>query len=98
MSLTKEDVLKIAKLSRIECNSEEIDEMQKELNDIFKHIDELNEVNTENIKPLIQINSEVLELREDEIKPSLSQEEAMRNSPETLEGLLIVPKVVGGEE
>ncbi len=98
MSLTKEDVLKLAKLARIEYKDEEVEKMQKELNDIFNHIDKLNEVNTDNIKPLIQINSDILELREDEIKVSLSQKEAMKNSPETLEGLLIVPKVVGGNE
>lgn len=97
MSLTREEVLKVAKLSRLELKEEEIEKIQVDLNDIFKYIDELNEVETENITPLTQINREITQFRKDQVKPSLTQEEAMKNSPEVAEGMLVVPKVVGEE-
>lgn len=97
MSLTREEVLKVAKLSRLELKEEEIEKIEVDLNDIFKYIDELNEVETENITPLTQINREITQFRKDQVKPSLTQEEAMKNSPEVAEGMLVVPKVVGEE-
>ena len=97
MSLTREEVLKVAKLSRLELKEEEIGKFQIDLNNIFKYIDELNEVDTENVAPLTQINREITQFRKDEIKESLTVEEAMKNSPEMAEGMLVVPKVVGEE-
>jgi aspartyl-tRNA(Asn)/glutamyl-tRNA(Gln) amidotransferase subunit C len=95
--LTTEDILKIAKLSRLEFNDVEIEKFKSDLNNIFTYIDELSEVDTTSVEPLTVINVNSPEYREDIIKPSLSQEESMRNSPSKAEGMLIVPKVVGGE-
>lgn len=97
MSLTREEVLKVAKLSRLELKEEEIERFQSDLNNIFRYIDELNEVETENVAPLTQINREITQFRKDEIKQSLTVEEAMKNSPEVAENMLVVPKVVGEE-
>lgn len=97
MALTREEVLKIAKLSRLEFKDEEIERFQNDLNNIFKYIDELNEVDTSMVEPLTQISLEINAFREDFIKESLTQEEAMKNSPSQAEGMLVVPKVVGGE-
>ncbi len=98
MSLSREEVLKIAKLSRLEFKEEEIENYRTSLNTILKYVDELAEVNTDNVEPLTQINSQVTALRDDVVKTSLSQEESMKNSPAKVDGMLIVPKVVGGEE
>lgn len=97
MALTREEVLKIAKLSRLEFMDEEIAKFQEDLNNIFSYIDELNEVDTKSVEPLVQVNHMMNNFREDLVKPSLTQEEAMLNSPSKVDGMLIVPKVVGGE-
>ncbi|MBP9510128.1 MAG: Asp-tRNA(Asn)/Glu-tRNA(Gln) amidotransferase subunit GatC [Fusobacteriaceae bacterium] len=97
MALTKEEVLKIAKLSRLEFMDEEIVKFQEDLNNIFNYIDELNEVDTQSVEPLVQVNHMMNNFREDLVRPSLTQEEAMLNSPSKVDGMLIVPKVVGGE-
>ncbi|MGL6065034.1 MAG: Asp-tRNA(Asn)/Glu-tRNA(Gln) amidotransferase subunit GatC [Fusobacteriaceae bacterium] len=97
MGLSREEVLKIAKLSRLEFKDEEIERFQEDLNNIFVYIDELNEVDTSMVEPLTQISLEISDFREDLIKKSLTQEESMKNSPSQAEGMLIVPKVVGGE-
>lgn len=97
MSLTREEVLKIAKLSKLEFKEEEIVKFQEDLNNIFSYIDELNEVNTDLVEPLTQINIQGNRLREDEIRESLTQKEAMSNSPSSVDGMLVVLKVVGGD-
>ncbi len=97
MALTREEVLKIAKLSKLEFRDEEIVKFQEDLNNVFSYIDELNEVDTEHVAPLVQVNHMLNNFREDVVRPSLTQEEAMHNSPSKVDGMLIVPKVVGGD-
>lgn len=97
MALSKEEVLHVAKLARLEFSPEEIEKYQQELNDILNYIDMLGEVDTEETKPLSQINDDVNNLREDIIRKSLTVEEALKNAPEAEDGAIIVPKVVGGE-
>ncbi|MGX6591567.1 aspartyl/glutamyl-tRNA(Asn/Gln) amidotransferase subunit C [Cetobacterium ceti] len=95
MSLSREEVLNVAKLARLQFKDEEIEKFQTQLNDILGYIDILGEVDTASVSPLVQVNDDVNNLREDEIKPSLTAEEAMLNAPEAEDGALIVPKVVG---
>lgn len=97
MSLTKEEVLKVAKLSKLEFKPEEIEKFQQDLNNIFSYIDELNEIDTTHVEPLTHVSSEGMKLREDIVRASLTQEEAMLNSPSKVDGMLIVPKVIGGD-
>ncbi|MGL4403199.1 MAG: Asp-tRNA(Asn)/Glu-tRNA(Gln) amidotransferase subunit GatC [Fusobacteriaceae bacterium] len=97
MALTREEVLNVAKLSRLEFGDEEIAKFQVDLNNILKYVDELSEVDTDGVEPMVQANHLGNNFREDEVKASLSQEEAMKNSPVRIDGMLVVPKVVGGE-
>lgn len=96
MSLSKDEVLHIAKLARLEFSPEEIEKYQQELNDILNYIDMLDEID-EDIKPLSQVNDDTNNLREDIVKKSLTVEKALSNAPEAEDGAIIVPKVVGGE-
>ncbi|WP_163469372.1 Asp-tRNA(Asn)/Glu-tRNA(Gln) amidotransferase subunit GatC [Fusobacterium sp. IOR10] len=95
MALTKEEVLNVAKLARLEFSPKEIEKYQKELNDILNYIDMLDEVDVSETTVLSQVNDDVNNLREDVIKDSLSVEEALSNAPESIDGSLIVPKVMG---
>ena len=95
MALTREEVLKIAKLSKLEFKEEEIEKFQIELNDILKYIDILDEVDTQNIEPLMYVNHDVNNFREEENLESLSLEKALLNAPESAENAVVVPKVVG---
>lgn len=97
MSLSKEEVLHVAKLARLEFSPEEIEKYQQELNDILNYIDMLGEVDTEEVSPLSQVNNDVNNLREDSVRKSLTVEEALKNAPMAEDGAVIVPKVVGGE-
>ena len=95
MSLTKEEVLKIAKLSKLSFEEVEIEKFQVELNDILKYIDMLNEVDTSEVQPLVYINDVVNNFREKEEKSSIEIEKVLLNAPESAENAIVVPKVVG---
>jgi len=95
MALTKEEVLKVAHLARLEFEEERIESFQTELNSILTFVDKLQELNTEGIEPLTQVNHQVNNLRKDEIKESLNRDKVLKNAPQKDEGMFIVPKVVG---
>lgn len=95
MSLTKEEVLKVAHLARLEFKEEEIEKFRGDLNNILSFIEKLQEVDTEGVEPMYQVNNLSNVLRKDEIKESLDKEEALKNAPQKDDGMFIVPKVVG---
>lgn len=95
MALTIEEVLNVAKLARLKFQPDEIEKFQIELNDILGYIDMLNEVETEEVTAMTQVNSQVNNLREDKVKESLTVEKALSNAPDSGDGAIIVPKVVG---
>ena len=95
MALTREEVLKIAKLSKLSFEEKEIEKFQIELNDILGYIDMLNEVDTSKVEPLVYINDVVNNFREKEEKKSLEITKVLLNAPESDENAIVVPKVVG---
>lgn len=95
MALTREEVLKIAKLSKLAFEEKEIEKFQIELNDILGYIDMLNEVDTSQVQPLVYINDAVNNFREKEEKPSQEIAKVLLNAPESAENAIVVPKVVG---
>ena len=95
MALTREEVLKIAKLSKLSFEEKEIEKFQIELNDILGYIDMLNEVDTSKVEPLVYINDVVNNFREKEEKTSLEITKVVLNAPESAENAIVVPKVVG---
>ena len=95
MALTREEVLKIAKLSKLSFEEKEIEKFQIELNDILGYIDMLNEVDTSKVEPLVYINQAVNNFREKEEKSSLEIEKVLLNAPESAENAIVVPKVIG---
>ena len=68
--------------------------MLKDMNSILDWVEQLNEVNTDKVKPLANISSSILPQREDTAKDVNSTEEILKNSPDKLEGYFAVPKVV----
>lgn len=69
-TLTKEQVLHIAKLARLTLAPEEVDRMAKELSSILNYIEVLGEVDTSNVEPTAQVTGIVNALRKDEVKTS----------------------------
>ena len=94
MKIDNNTTLKIAKLSRIKININEVDELSTQLSSILKWVEQLNEVNTDNVKPLSNVSISDLPLREDKEVTQDSSEEVLKNAPELLENYFVVPKVV----
>ena len=94
MTINKEAVKKISKLSRIASNDEFETSMIKDLNTILKFVDQLNEVDTKNIEPLSSVVEQKLFQREDVVKKMNEKEEILKNSPNKNENYFVVPKVI----
>lgn len=95
MSVTKKDVEHIAKLANLEFTDAEKETLTHEMNEILQHIEKLNALDTSNVEPLSQVIETNNVFREDEVKPSIPTEEALKNAPEKTEEHFKVPKVIG---
>ncbi len=94
MSLSLQDVKKIAKLARIKMSEEEIQKYQGELNKIFDWIEQLSEVNTDNTDPMYSVVDQPLALRKDQISDGGIRDKVLQNAPDSKYGFFVVPKVV----
>ena len=94
MKIDKNTILKIAKLTRVKINNNEIAELSNQLSSILDWVEILNEVNTENIKPLSNVSKSKLYLRKDEKNKEDQSNEVLSNAPEKLENYFVVPKVI----
>ena len=94
MTIDLKTIKHIAKLSRISVDDEKAKKLAGDLNSIFDFIEKLNELKTDQIKPLTSIPETSLKLRNDEIKSQNMREEIIKNSPEKNEDYFVVPKVI----
>ena len=94
MTIDLKTIKHIAKLSRISVDDEKAKKLAGDLNSIFDFIEKLNELKTDQIKPLTSIAETSLKLRNDEIKSHNMREEIIKNSPEKNDDYFVVPKVI----
>lgn len=95
MAVTKSDVEKIAELARLKFSDEELENFTHQMNDILSYMDKLNELDTENVKPLSHPVEQANVFREDELRPSILTGDALKNAPDKSETHFKVPKVIG---
>ena len=94
MSIDKDKIKNVSKLAMISVDEKKIDSLTKDLNSIFKFIEKLNELNTDNVEPLSSILNEPLRSRKDEINDGKIREKILKNSPQKNEEFFVVPKVI----
>ena len=94
MSIDKDKIKHISKLARISVDSKKTDTLAKDLSSIFKFIEQLNELNTDKVKPLSSILNEPLRVREDVVNDGKIREKILNNSPQKNEEFFVVPKVI----
>jgi aspartyl-tRNA(Asn)/glutamyl-tRNA(Gln) amidotransferase subunit C len=94
MALTEEDALHVAELARLSLTPEEVDGLTRQLNDILAYVEKLQEVDTTGVSPMARVIPVFNMLREDEVKPCLSREEALANAPAQEEGAFVIPRVI----
>ncbi len=88
-------ISKLERLSRLELAVEERAQIKVDLNNILQMVDTLEELNTDDVEPLIYMNEEHKAPREDIISNELPHEAAIANAPVSSEsGHFLVPKVM----
>ena len=94
MSLSTQDVKKIAKLSCIKITEEEAAKYQVELNSIFQWIEQLQSVNTDGVEPLCGVEGQMTKTREDVVTDGDKRDQVLKNAPVAKYGYFAVPKVI----
>ena len=94
MDLNKDTTKKIAQLAKLSFSEEELEEIQHDLSQMIGFVEKLNEIDTTGIEPLTHVGKVENRLREDEVKGSISTEEAFKNAPSTTDQFFTVPKVI----
>jgi aspartyl-tRNA(Asn)/glutamyl-tRNA(Gln) amidotransferase subunit C len=84
----------IAHLARLDFNDASKTEILNDLNRMLAWVDKLNELDTENVEPLIYMTEEKNILREDEPEITISQKDALKNAPKKDSDYFKVPKVI----
>ncbi len=95
MAVTLKDVEHIAELARLKFSGVELENFTHQLNQILKYVEKLDELDTENVEPLSHPIEGNNAFREDELRPSISREEALKNAPDSDDEFFKVPKVIG---
>ena len=85
---------KLAHLSRLQFNETEKKEIKTDLQRMIAFVEKLNELNLDGVEPMLHMSDEVNVLREDEVKGSVSREDALKNAPLHDEQFFKVPKVI----
>jgi aspartyl-tRNA(Asn)/glutamyl-tRNA(Gln) amidotransferase subunit C len=88
------DVKYVAHLARLSLSPEEEQRIGEQLGAILGYIEKLKEVDVTGVEPTAHAFPLVNVVRADEVRPSLSNEEALRNAPAQANGLFVVPKIV----
>ena len=88
------DVKYVAHLARLSLTPEEEQKIGAQLASVLGYIEKLKEVDVSGVEPTAHAFPLVNVARPDEVRPSMSREDALRNAPAQANGLFIVPKIV----
>ncbi len=94
MNIDQQTVHKVADLARIEIKDNEVDALTVEMNKILTFMEKLNELDTENVKPLVYMNEQANVWRSDVAKNEISTTEGLKNSAVHNENFFFVPKII----
>lgn len=94
MTISREDIEKVAVLARIRLDEEQIPALEKDLGNILKLVDQLSAADTDNVEPLAHPLDAVQRLRADEVTESNQREAFQAIAPAVENGLYLVPRVI----
>ena len=93
MAITREDVLHVAKLARLELSEPEVERMQEQLSAILEAVGKVAQLDLSDVEPTAHPLDLVNVLADDVPRPSLPREEALANAPDPEDGFFGVPAV-----
>jgi aspartyl-tRNA(Asn)/glutamyl-tRNA(Gln) amidotransferase subunit C len=94
MSLSRDDVAKVALLARLRLTGEELDRFTGQLNSIVDFVAQLGELDTRDVEPLAHGVEVRNVFRDDFVGPSLPREQALANAPRRDAECFLVPAVL----
>jgi aspartyl-tRNA(Asn)/glutamyl-tRNA(Gln) amidotransferase subunit C len=94
MAITRETVLHVARLARLELADDEVTRMQRDLVNILGHVEQLSALSTEGVPETAHVASERAPARPDEVAAVLDNETALREAPRKTAGAFAVPGFV----
>jgi aspartyl-tRNA(Asn)/glutamyl-tRNA(Gln) amidotransferase subunit C len=95
MAITREDVLHVAALARVEIPEGDVEAVSEQLGAILEAVGKVSELDLSDVEPMTHPLDLANEWAEDEPHRSLSREEALANAPDPHEGSFRVPAVGG---
>jgi aspartyl-tRNA(Asn)/glutamyl-tRNA(Gln) amidotransferase subunit C len=94
MSITPEEVLKIANLARLQIKEDEVEQYAKDLSSIIGLVEQMNAIDTKDILPMAHPLDATQRLREDEVREENQRDKFQAVAPAAEKGLYLVPKVI----
>ncbi|KKB35726.1 Asp-tRNA(Asn)/Glu-tRNA(Gln) amidotransferase subunit GatC [Bacillus thermotolerans] len=92
--ISEEQVRHVAHLARLAVTDEEVERFTAQLDSIIEFAEQLNELDTENVKPTAHVLDMKNVLREDKSAPGLPREEVLKNAPDHENGQIKVPSII----
>ena len=94
MSISREDIEKVAVLARIKVDDEQVSALEKDLGNILDLVDQLGAADTDSVEPMAHPLDAVQRLRPDVVTETNQREAFQAIAPATEDGLYLVPKVI----
>lgn len=94
--LTREEIQRVAVLARLKLSDAELDSLTSELAQILGHMDQLNELDTDDVEPMVHAIELKNVFRADAVRESLPRDEALANAPKSDGRYFQVPQILEG--
>ena len=94
MKISKEEVLYVANLARLEISAVEIEKLTGQIGEILAYVDQLNQVDTTGVSGTSHAVPLTNAFRKDVVQPHLAREDVLANAPQQEDGGFVVPKVI----
>ena len=94
MKIDDKMISKISGLANLEFGEDEKEKIRQDLEQILTFVEKLNELDTENVEPLVYISENRDVLREDHAEKTITTEQALLNAPEIKDNFFKVPRVI----
>jgi aspartyl-tRNA(Asn)/glutamyl-tRNA(Gln) amidotransferase subunit C len=95
VKITRDEVLYVARLARLEVEEAATDKLAAQIGSILGYVDQLNQVDTAGVPPTSHALALTNAFREDAVRPHIGRDAALANAPAQEEGCFLVPKIVG---
>ena len=95
--ITRDDVIHVGRLARLELDDAEIEHLTAQLGDMLEHFQDIDELQLDDVVPMTQPYPLVNVLRDDVVAPGLDRDEVLAEAPDAVDGRFRVPPILGLE-